>query len=156
HQGKLQIRFHQFDQPMGLARTPTGLAVGTRQQIWFLRAAIDLAPRLAPAGMYDGCFLARQAHYTGPIMGHDLAWGDGELWIANTLFSCLCVVHPDYNFVPRWQPPFVSGLASQDRCHLNGLALDNGKPRFVTVLGESDVPAGWRPDKASGGCIVDV
>lgn len=156
HANSLQIRFHHFEQAMGLARTPTGLAVGSRRLIWMLPAAPDLAARIQPAGTYDGCFLARQAHVTGPIMGHDLAFCGGELWVANTLFSCLCVLRPDYNFVPRWQPRFVSALAPEDRCHLNGLATDDQQPRYVTVLGETNTPAGWRPGKANGGCLLDV
>ncbi len=154
--GQVQIRFHAFEQAMGLARTPTGLVIGTRRQIWLLPAAPDLAPRIKPAGVYDGCFLARQAHFTGPIMGHDLAWCGDELWITNTLFSCLCVLRPDYSFVPRWLPSFISALASEDRCHLNGLAADDQRPRFVTALSETDSPGGWRAGKAVGGCLIDV
>jgi uncharacterized protein (TIGR03032 family) len=83
------------------------------------------------------------------------------LWVVNTLFSCLCTLHENYSFVPRWRPPFVSALAPEDRCHLNGLALAVGEqgrfvPRYVTALGETDTPAGWRPAKATGGCLVDV
>ncbi len=78
------------------------------------------------------------------------------LWIVNTLFSCLCTLHEGYNFVPRWRPKFVSQLIDQDRCHLNGLALQNGQPKYVTLMAESDEPAGWRPTKATSGCVVDV
>lgn len=153
---QLQIRFHDFEQAMGLARTPTGIAIGTKRQIWQLAAAPDLAAKLPPAGTYDGCFLARSAHFTGSVMSHELAWGEGELWMANTLFSCVCTVGPDAHFAPRWKPPFVSTLAGEDRCHLNGLALDGGKPAYVTCLGETDSAAGWRPGKAEGGCLVHV
>ena len=136
------------------ARPPA--CVGTRRQIWFLPAAPDLAARVKPAGRHDGCFLARQAHFTGSIMAHDLAWCAGDLWVVNTLFSCLCVLRPEYSFVPRWRPSFISALAAEDRCHLNGLATDEHAPRYVTALGECDTAAGWRPGKASGGCLIDV
>ncbi len=152
----LQIRFHHFEQAMGLARLPTGLAIVTRRQVWTLHAAPDLAPRLPPPGSHDVCFLTRQAHFTGPIMAHDLAWCGGELWLVNTLFSCLCVLQPQFSFVPRWLPPFVSALVSEDRCHLNGLAADDRQPRYVTALGETDTAAGWRAGKATGGCLIDV
>ena len=154
--GALQIRFYHFEQAMGLARTPTGLAIGTRRQVWSLPAAPDLASRLQPPGQYDSCFLARHAHFTGSILGHELAWCKGELWVVNTLFSCLCVLPPDFSFAPRWRPPFISGLAAEDRCHLNGLAVDDDRPRYVTALGECDTAAGWRANKASGGCLIDV
>jgi len=154
--GKIHISFHHFEQAMGLARTPTGVAVGTQRQIWFLEGAPELAARLQPPGKFDCCLLTRSCHYTGPIMGHELAWAERELWVVNTLFSCLCVLQPGYNFVPRWRPPFISALAPEDRCHLNGLAMDQGKPRYVTALSQTDTAAGWRPGKATGGCLIDV
>jgi predicted O-linked N-acetylglucosamine transferase (SPINDLY family) len=86
-----------------------------------------------------------------------MAWdARGDLWVVNTLFSCLATLHGDYSFVPRWQPPFITGLAGEDRCHLNGLAMDAGQPRFVTVMSETNEPASWRPHKGSTGCILDV
>ncbi|MFM7152012.1 MAG: TIGR03032 family protein, partial [Gemmataceae bacterium] len=156
HANALQLRFHHFDQAMGLARTPRGLAIGSRRQVWFLAGMPDLARRLQPAGQFDVCFLTHQSFFTGPIMVHDLGWGEGQLWAVNTLFSCLCVLDGEHNFVPRWKPSFVSELASQDRCHLNGLAMESGKPRYVTALGQTDTPAGWRPHKAEAGCLIEV
>jgi uncharacterized protein (TIGR03032 family) len=85
-----------------------------------------------------------------------MAWSGQELWIVNTLFSCLCTLDAQHSFVPRWQPPFITALAAEDRCHLNGLAMLDGRPRYVTVLGRSDTAAGWRAGKATGGCLLDV
>jgi uncharacterized protein (TIGR03032 family) len=50
----------------------------------------------------------------------------------------------------------VSALAPEDRCHLNGLAVSGGKPRYVTALAETDRAQGWRPVKVGGGCVIDV
>jgi uncharacterized protein (TIGR03032 family) len=83
-------------------------------------------------------------------------WAEDELWFVNTSFSCLCTIDPAYSFEPRWQPPFITGLAPQDRCHLNGLAIVNNKPKYVTALGETDTPNGWRENKATGGILIDV
>ena len=161
--GALSLSFHNFDRPMGIAAAPGGaVAVGTRTCVWSLVAAPDLAPRLQPAGRHDACFLARRCHYTGEIQVHELAWGaGGELWAVNTLFSCLCTVGGreggDSSFVPRWKPPFVTALAAEDRCHLNGLALgEGGHPAFVTAMGETDTPQGWRPGKATSGVVIHV
>jgi uncharacterized protein (TIGR03032 family) len=152
----LSTLVRSFDQPMGLAVDPTRLALGTRAQVWFLRNAPDIAPRLEPAGTHDACYLPRRAHVTGDIRIHEVAWADAELWVVNTRFSCLCTLHPDYSFVPRWRPPFVTALAAEDRCHLNGLALEDGRPRWVTILAETDTPGGWRAHKVTGGCLLDV
>jgi uncharacterized protein (TIGR03032 family) len=145
-----------FDQPMGLAVDARGLTVGTRTHIWTFRNAPDIAPRVEPVGQHDACFLPRSCHVTGDIRVHELAWVRDELWVVNTRFSCLCTLHPDYSFAPRWRPPFISALAAEDRCHLNGLAVVDNAPRFATALGTTDVRDGWRADKPHGGCVLDI
>jgi uncharacterized protein (TIGR03032 family) len=145
-----------FERPMGLAVDDRKLTIGTRSQIWFLRNAPDIAPQVEPAGQHDACFVPRACHVTGDIGVHELAWVGDELWIVNTRFSCLCSLHPDYSFVPRWRPPFITSLAAEDRCHLNGLAVVDNRPKYVTVLGQSDTAGGWRAGKSSGGCLIDV
>jgi uncharacterized protein (TIGR03032 family) len=171
-QGGLSTLVRTFERPMGLAVNGRRMALGTRDQIWFLRNAPDIAPRVEPAGMHDACYLPRSSHVTGDIGVHEMAWAGGDLWIVNTRFSCLCTLDPDFSFVPRWRPPFITALAAEDRCHLNGLAMAPGclpktqsgvepphskwAPRFVTALGATDTPNGWRQDKAKGGCLIDV
>ncbi len=158
-----------FDRPMGLAAAGGRLALGTRKEVWFLHNAPDIAPRLEPAGRHDACYLPRSAHVTGDIGIHEIAWAspplaptgrgdgrEGELWLVSTRFSCLATLSPDYSFVPRWRPPFITALAAEDRCHLNGLAIVDSQPRFVTALGTTDVRDGWRADKAHGGCLIDI
>ena len=97
---------------MGVAVGEDRIAVGAKGQVWFLHDHSELAPQLEPAGRYDRCFLARSSTVTGGIQGHEMAWGtdaDGEpdLWVVNTLFSCLVGLDPAYSFVPRWRPPFI-------------------------------------------------
>ena len=155
--GRLKLAFNQFERAMGIAAKPGTIAVCTRKEVWFLRDAPDIAARLQPPGQHDACFLARTSHFTDDIRAHEAAWvGRSEFWIVNTLFSCLSALHPHYSFAPRWRPPFISALRPEDRCHLNGLAVVDGKPRYVTALGESDTPAGWRAAQHGGGCIIEV
>ncbi len=156
HAGQITVSHCHFDRAMGLAVDQSRIAIGTRRQIHFLKSAPELGPRMTPHGTRDGCWLPRFSFYTGNVHGHELAWGRDGLWIVNSLFSSLCTLHEDYSFVPRWQPPFISELQAQDRCHLNGLAMLDGLPKFVTAMAESDEPAGWRPTKATSGCIIDV
>jgi uncharacterized protein (TIGR03032 family) len=145
-----------FDKPMGIAADGRRLALGTRKEVWQLRNAPDIAPRIEPAGAHDACYLPRSSHVTGDIGIHEMAWAGDELWLVSTRFSCLCTLDPDYSFVPRWRPPFITALAAEDRCHLNGLAIVDGQPAYVTALGTTDTPGGWRADKPHGGCILDV
>ncbi|MEM6777463.1 MAG: TIGR03032 family protein [Planctomycetota bacterium] len=152
----LTVGFNHFDRAMGLALGDGHFAVGTRSQVWFLEIAPDLAPQLEPTGRHDACFLTRSSLVTGEIHGHEMSFCGDELWMVNTRFSCLCTLSPRYSFVPRWQPSFISELAAEDRCHLNGLACENGYPRYVTAFSQTDTAGGWRPSKSTSGCLIDV
>lgn len=158
HQDQLQVGFARFDQAMGLARTPTGVVVGSRNCIWSLPANRVIAASIEPERGHDIALLSRSAHYSGPVMGHDLAWCGDRLWLVNTLFNGLVTIEPDWSFVPQWKPPFISDWAPGDRCHLNGLAIseDGSVPLWVTALGETDGENGWRETKATGGILMHV
>ncbi|HUT93241.1 MAG TPA: TIGR03032 family protein [Thermoguttaceae bacterium] len=155
-QDTLSLAFHNFERPMGVAAKRGSIAVAGRNQDWFLRNKPHIAPRLDPAGTFDACYLTQSSQMTGQIQAHEMGWAGEELWVVNTLFSCLSTLHPNYSFVPRWRPPFISSLAPEDRCHLNGLAMAEGKPKYVTAMSETDTAAGWRPNKAKTGCLIDV
>ena len=153
----LNTHFRAFQAPMGMALAGDRLAIGTKIQVWEFVDVPAVAARLDPPGRHDACFLPRSSHVTGNIQIHEMAWGAGnELWVVNTRFSCLCTLDGSASFAPRWRPPFVSALEPTDRCHLNGLGMVDGRPRYVTALGETDEPAGWRANKARGGILMDV
>ena len=153
----LNTHFRTFQAPMGLALDGGRLAVGTTIQVWEYVDVPAVTAKLEPPGRHDACFLPRASHVTGNIQVHEMAWGHGgELWVVNTRFSCLCTLDRSASFTPRWRPPFVSALEPTDRCHLNGLGMVDGRPRYVTALGETDEPAGWRANKAKGGILMDV
>ena len=156
YNGELDLTFNNFEQAMGVAVSPKQMAVGARGQIWFLENGQELARKIEPQGKYKLCYLTRTSFVTGNIHVHELVWADNELWIVNTFFSCLCTLQPGFSFVPRWQPPFITELQGEDRCHLNGLAVDNGKPRYVTMMAESNQVAGWRETKSTSGLVMDV
>lgn len=153
----LNTHFRVFPAPMGMALTENRLAIGTKIQVWEFVDVPAVAARLDPPGRHDACFLPRSCHVTGNIHIHEMAWGTGdELWVVNTRFSCLCTLDKSASFTPRWRPPFVSALEPTDRCHLNGMGMVEGRPKYVTALGATDSSAGWRENKASGGILMDV
>jgi uncharacterized protein (TIGR03032 family) len=153
---ELELTYHNFEKAMGIAVRPGYLAVGTQAAIWLLRDDPEIARRVEPAGQHEACFLARSAHFTGEIQGHELAWLGGELWVVNTVFSCLATLDERHSFVPRWKPKFISALEAGDRCHLNGLAGVDGRAKLVTALAETDEAGGWRRSKERTGCLIDV
>lgn len=159
--GELTFSFRGFEKVMGVAVGADRIAVADKTQIWSLDDHSELAPLIEPSGRYDQCWLPRSSSVIGEFQCHEIAWGttdsgEPDLWIVNTLFSCLAGLAPRYSFVPRWRPPFVSQLAPQDRCHLNGLAMREGVAEFVTVLALTDEPGGWRTAPANSGAILDV
>lgn len=148
--------FRVFNKPMGLAADREKLALGTAYQVWQLRNVPAAAAKLEPPNKHDACFLPRDIHITGDIDIHEMGWVGSELWLVNTRFSCLCTLDKNHSFVPRWRPPFISAYDLNDRCHLNGFCVRDGKPRYVTALGETDEPNGWRKNKAAGGILMDL
>ena len=171
---QVNTHFRDFQRPMGLAADRTRLAVGTAQHIRQFRNLPQACRRLETPARHDACYLPRVDHVTGDIDIHEMAWlspdgsirndeehEEGELWFVNTRFSCLCTLDGIHSFVPRWRPPFVTELAPEDRCHLNGLGIapgDDGKltVRYVTALAATDTPQGWRAHKKDGGVLIDV
>jgi len=152
----LALSFHHFEQAMGCAIGTHQWAIGSKSQIWFLQGADAVVSQLPAADQYDACFLTRFSQLTDAIDLHELAWCDDELWFVNTRFSCLCTWDREFSFVPRWRPPFISELAAEDRCHLNGVCVIDGAPRYVTAMSETNTAAGWRAAKGTSGCMLDV
>jgi uncharacterized protein (TIGR03032 family) len=152
----LNTHLRAFANPMGIARRGDRLALGTLRSVWLFNNQAQLAAQVEPGHAYDACFVPWREQITGDIRIHEMAYADDELWIVNTRFSCLCTFDERHSFVPRWRPRFVTALAAEDRCHLNGLAMHAGRCAYVTALGTTDTPAGWREKKGEGGCIIDV
>ena len=157
----LNTHFRQFDEPMGLAPAGGRLAIGGAVDVREFRDAAAAA-RLDPPGSHDAAFLPRRVNVTGDVRIHEMAWVDvpgretSELWFVNTAFSCLATRSDEYSFEPRRRPPFIEALRPGDRCHLNGLAVRDGRVRYATALGVSDGPGGWRDRKRDGGVVIDV
>jgi uncharacterized protein (TIGR03032 family) len=155
-EGRLNTHFRDLPAPMGVALQGNRLAVGGPWSIWEFQNVPAVARKVEPAGRHDACFLPRLLHVTGNVQIHEMAWVGDELWFVNTRFSCLCTRDLQHSFVPQWRPPFVTALAPQDRCHLNGLGLVDGQIRYATALGVSDTPGGWREHKKDGGVLLEV
>ena len=152
----INTHFRIFNKPMGIAANRERIAIGCASQIWELHNIPAVAPKVEPQGRHDACYIPRNVHVTGDIDIHEMSWGKEGLWFVNTRFSCLCTIDKNYSFVPRWRPPFVKALTPEDRCHLNGLAMVDREPKYVTALGQTNTIGGWRDRKATGGILMDV
>jgi uncharacterized protein (TIGR03032 family) len=152
-----RVSFHQqnYLRAMGVHATPQRLYLGSLFQIWRLENV--LAPHERANKDFDRLFVPRNAQTTGDIDVHELAVDrNGRVIFVNTKFSCLATMSVTHGFKPLWKPPFISRLAAEDRCHLNGLAMQDGAPAYVTAVSRSDMINGWRDRRHEGGVLIDV
>lgn len=146
-----------FEKPMGMALEKGKLAIATRHEVVVLANAPAMAPTYPrQPNTYDALFVPRSVYYTGELDIHDLHWQNNELWAVNTRFSCLATIDSNYSFTPRWKPRFISQLTPNDNCHLNGLATSGSEFVYLSALGQTDTPKGWKPTKANGGILIDI
>ena len=153
-QGQIAVFERTFGRPMGLWSDSQTVWMSTRYQLWRFENTV------LPQHLYEGhdrLYVPRAGYTTGSIDAHDLGVDErGEVVFVNTQFNCLARLHRRDSFEPFWRPEFISSIAPEDRCHLNGLAMDNDKPRFVTACGTSDLKDGWRETRMNGGVVMDV
>ena len=161
--GVLNTHFRSLNKPMGLARDGGKLAIGCSVDIWEFHNVPAVCGKLDQSEEYprtearhDACFLPRRSHCTGDIQIHEMAWLQAELIFVNTAFSCLAKRSEENSFEPIWRPSFVTQYVPGDICHLNGLAMREGQPRYATALGETNEPGGWRQNKRDGGILIDI
>lgn len=166
--GKLSVFERTFNRCMGLYSHNNGLYMTSLYQLWRFENTLEFGQ--SHSG-YDAIYLPQMSYFTGDLDIHDIVVSDSfdpispsltsdfparKPIFVNTLFSCLAAISETHSFLPLWKPPFISKLAAEDRCHLNGLALRDGQPRYVTSCSQSDVTEGWREHRSTGGCVIDV
>jgi uncharacterized protein (TIGR03032 family) len=152
--GRLSVFERTFNRCMGLYATEQTLYMTSLYQLWRFENSLE---RGQAHNGYDRLYVPQMAWTTGDLDIHDVALDkDGRIVFVNTLFGCLATVSDQHSFVPLWKPPFLSKLAAEDRCHLNGLAMEDGRPAYVTCVSQTDVNDGWRDRRTDGGTVIDV
>ena len=153
---RLAIFERTLERPMGIAVSGNRMAVGGLYQVTsFVDAVVPGGPRVE--GGRDAVYVPQTASFTGDLDLHDMAYdAEGRLVCVNTLFSCLSTTSETHSFRPLWKPPFIDRLAAEDRCHLNGLAMKDGKPAYVTAVAATNIADGWREHRRGGGVVLDV
>lgn len=153
-QGRMAVFNRTLARVMGLAAHDDTLWVATLWQLWRFENALAAGER---KDGYDRWYVPQLAYTTGDIDVHDVAVdAAGEPVFVSTLYSCVARPDPRVSFRPIWRPPFVSRYAAEDRCHLNGLAMRDGKLAYATCVGRSDANEGWREHRANGGLLLDI
>lgn len=152
--GELSTFERTFNRCMGLCATNNGLYMSSLHQVWRFENVFTQGQQQDD---FDRLYLPQVGYTTGDLDIHDMAVdADDRLIFVNTLFGCLATLSETHSFKPLWRPSFISKLAAEDRCHLNGLAMKDGYPAYVTAVSQSDVADGWRDHRADGGIVIDV
>jgi uncharacterized protein (TIGR03032 family) len=153
--GRVSFYERIFERAMGVVGNHQRLYLGSLFQLWRFENVLrkgELANK-----MYDRCYVPRNAQTIGDVDIHELGIRkNGKVVFVNTKYSCLAELDPVHSFKPIWKPPFISKLAPEDRCHLNGLAMKDGVPKYVTAVCRSDSVDGWRDRRQDGGVVIDV
>ena len=158
--GSLRAHERLIERCQGIWTDGSDLWVSAKTMLWRFRN--DMPPGMVTAGGVDRRFVPREARVTGVLDIHDIGMGRmagmeaaGPIFVT-TAFNCLATISDTASFRPVWQPPFISALVAEDRCHLNGLAMDGERPAYVTAISRSDVADGWRERRTDGGVVLDV
>jgi len=151
---RLGVTERTFQRCLGVAAIGNSLYLAGLNHIMRFENVVPQGQQLEE---HDAVYVPQVAWYTGDVFAHDIgALPSGRPIFVNTLFSCLAAVDEQSSFRPVWQPSFISALRPEDRCHLNGVAMEDGRPRFVTAAGQTDAPRAWREARAGNGCVIDV
>ena len=149
-----------FNKAMGIAEDYENqkIAVACRDEIILFKNSKELANYYPKApNKYDALYMPRVTYHTGAVDIHDLSFGlNGKLFAVNTLFSCIIEIDDNYSFKPIWAPPQIDKITSEDRCHLNGMAMLNGKPKYATAFNNGNTPQSWRDNITSSGVVYDI
>ena len=153
--GRISLHQRAFERAMGVHADEQGLTIATAWQIWTLVNQLGQGEHLSDGT--DAFYVPRSSHVTGDLDAHDVARDEeGRLLFVNTKYSCVARVSETASFSPVWTPPFISRLAPEDRCHLNGFCLEQGVPKYATAVSTTDSVSGWREKRAEGGCLIDI
>ncbi len=154
--GGLMVHERFFRKAMGIcAPDKDTLVLATLFQILRFKNVLNEGEQIN--NVFDGCYVPREIFVTGELDAHDVGvLKDGRVMFVNTLYNCLATPSARHSFTPIWKPPFISRIVKEDRCHLNGLAMEDGVPRYVTAVSKSDTIDGWRDRRFDGGIVIDV
>jgi uncharacterized protein (TIGR03032 family) len=111
-------------------------------------------------GVFDKNYYPENCNIAGDLDIHDLSASDGEVYYISALFNSIVQPSMSKSFSLFWKPPWISlkegnMLAAEDRCHLNGMCLENGLPRYVTSACRGDFVGTWR-DRTNEGIVYDI
>ncbi|GAB5455095.1 MAG: hypothetical protein Hens2KO_13240 [Henriciella sp.] len=152
---KLSLHQARYPQAMGVVGDGERIYLASLNQI--VRMENVLGPNQIANEKHDKVYVPRNFQTTGAVDLHEIGvTNEGKIVFINTKYSCLCELSLKHSFKPIWKPNFISQIVAEDRCHLNGLAMVDGQPKYASAVCRSDVVDGWRDRRHDGGIIIDI
>ncbi len=152
---KLFMLMRVFPRPTGLAISNDRMALSSKHQMLVFERVYDVRSVDGEKEPFDYCFAPRISHICGDVQGHEVAFIKDKLHFINTRFNCISVPSQKYSFEIVWKPKFISAIVPEDRCHLNGFAVEDQKIKYLTCLARTDRKEEWREHKRDGGVIIN-
>lgn len=153
--GQLAVREFRFARPMGLSVNGPRLALAVRERLLVFRRDDKRETSAAERGASH--FQQVASYRTGKLNVHDVAFGRRGVYFANTRYNCIARPSDRVNFLRVWQPPFIAEMIAQDRCHLNGLGMRDGRAAMATAFCACDHRGGWREEnRFASGVLIDI
>jgi len=148
--GGLVLSEEFFPRAMGLHASGNDLHIVSDGQVLHLSSEQS-------QGSVGKTYIPAEIHPIGEVNAHDLTLtNDGQIIFVNTLYNCLATPDDHKGFTPVWTPPFLNGAQKGDRCHLNGLAIENAQSAFVSGMARTCRVNGWRRHRNDGGFVMEV
>lgn len=156
--GADEIAFFErsYPDPTGLSVNNGTLFMADKFRIWRFENA--LTPNTEhPFDGFDGVYVPEMMYRTGNQDCHEIGLlKNGMIAFASTRMNCVGGCAASHSIAPLWKPSFIPELVYEDRCHLNGLAFEDGAVKYVTALSQTNSFEGWRDVRADGGVLIDV
>ncbi|MGB0905802.1 MAG: TIGR03032 family protein, partial [Mangrovicoccus sp.] len=155
--GRPSLFERSFPRCMGFGAIPdgSGFWISSLYQLWRFQNFLMPGDKHKD---YDAVYAPLEGRSTGDIDVHDIhPFTDGRppLFVV-TRFNCLATLDGNSSFKPVWTPPFIDRIAAEDRCHLNGMAMDGDRPAYVTCVSTTNTQGAWREHRRDGGVVLDV
>lgn len=158
---KLSIYMTAFSRPMGLhIHNNNDIYISTMHSLWkYVNIGETDDNETGIEGLnFDKTFMPRVSHITNDVDGHDITVDEnGEVYFISATYCTICKPSETHSFEVFWKPPWISKVAREDRCHLNGLCNKDGKIKYASSVSQTNIRSGWREKNRKGlGVVIDV
>lgn len=155
----LDVHFIPTRDPFAVAASGSTLAISYEDRIVFLQDEPAAHSNLRPPERFDAVYIPRLVKLCGAVSARDMSFGrNGHVYIASATYSSVLEIDPlnMESFARVWNPPHITYVSREDRCHLNGICMIKGYPRIASMVDvTSNEREGWRAHRGEG-ALVDM